>query len=93
MPYIEKQARKKYDKHIISLIRGVIDWEDGHAALGSGQMNYIISKLISIYLESMPESYVRYEQMIGLLESTKLELYRTKVSPYEDKAKRKNGIV
>ena len=39
------------------------------------------------------ESYSNYADVIGTLESSKLELYRRWVAAYEDKAIAKNGDI
>lgn len=55
-----------------------------------GQLNFTISQLISlVYGEKL--RYHEYNEIIGVLESAKLELYRSRVAPYEDEKKDLNG--
>jgi hypothetical protein len=57
-----------------------------------GTLNYIITRLVHWYLGDKP-NYERYNAAIGVLECAKLELYRRKVSPYEDEKIKENGDV
>ena len=59
----------------------------------SGELNYLITLLIQDYLEYKNESYQTYNDIIGALEGAKLELYRRKIAPYEDKKIKENGDV
>ena len=88
MPYIDPKARQLMDDDI-QMLRTWIK--------SPGQLNYAISKLIHLYLQ---EGEVNYEinyaslnEVIGVLECAKLELYRKVVSKYEDKMKWSNGPV
>lgn len=49
-----------------------------------GQLNYFITKLCKIYVELQGETYATYNALIGVLESAKLELYRRRISLYEN---------
>ena len=57
-----------------------------------GTLNYIITRLVHWWLGDNP-NYERYNAAIGVLECAKLELYRRKVSPYEDEKINENGDV
>lgn len=91
MPYIKKDHRKLYDSEIKKIVKSIVSWEQDNNEPAVGQMNYVVSKMIQIYLTSVEEKYHNYNAMIGMLECAKLELYRDKVAPYEIKAKKKNG--
>ena len=81
MPYISKEQR-------ISIA------EDGGlpTAVNVGELNYLITRLIVNYLPSNTR-YADYNEVIGVLESAKLELYRRMVAPYENAALAMNGDV
>ena len=81
MPYIEKERR--------------IDLDAGEAPLSVGELNYALTQLCVDYLfEENPEpTYSDYNDIIGVLESVKLEFYRRMVTPYEDKKLMENGDV
>ena len=51
--------------------------------INAGQLNYAFTRLIQEYLGYTP-NYQRFNDVIGALESCKLELYRRKIVPYED---------
>lgn len=78
-PYISQKRRKEIEKY--NLV-GVVP----------GELNYNITKLILQYLEGK-ESYSKYNEIIGVLECCKLELYSRQVRPYEDDKIRLNGDV
>ena len=89
MPYIDKEARDKFEEDLNHLSQNI---------LSVGDMNYCISTLISNFLEDIAKvegkvGYYHYNQLIGVLECAKLELYRRLVTPYEDIKITDNGDV
>lgn len=63
-----------------------------------GELNYVITKRINQYLKDQTLyykelSYVDLNDIIGALESAKLEFYRRVVVPYEEKKIVENGDV
>lgn len=78
MPYIEKEKREEI--------------ENGRFAENVGELNYIFTRLASDYLGIAP-NYARFNDVIGVLESCKLELYRRLVAPYENYKIDTNGDV
>jgi len=101
MPYIKKENRKKFDKTISELSAKIA--AEGHA-LGyqtlAGNLNYAITTLLQkTYRESddgshtFTLSYSDYNEMIGILECAKLELYRKHAAPYEEQKIEENGDV
>ena len=89
MPYIDKEARDKFEEDLNYLSQNI---------LSVGDMNYCISTLISNFLEDIDKvegkvGYYHYNQLIGVLECAKLELYRRLVTPYEDIKITDNGDV
>jgi len=59
----------------------------------AGELNYRITMQLIDYLNLHGESYQTYNDIIGALEGAKLELYRRKIAPYEDKKIKENGDV
>ncbi len=89
MPYIEPDMRGLVDPTIKIFTESIKDgtW------LGTkrdGVLNYIISSLIAKLYKT---SYTELNAAIGVLECAKLELYRRRVSPYEDEKIAENGDV
>ena len=78
MPYITQSDRDRLTK--------------GAVACGPGELNYLITRLIKPYLGSNP-SYATINNVIGVLECAKLELYRRIAAPHEDEKCRVNGDV
>lgn len=83
MPYIKQDERDILDENV---------WV-GHSITGPGELNYVITDLINGYLEDTGVSYSALNEVIGVLECAKLELYRRVAAPYEDKKKKENGDV
>ena len=57
-----------------------------------GALNFYITKIILSYLGFAPK-YKDFNEVIGVLECVKLEMYRRAVVPYEDKKREENGDV
>ena len=93
MPYIKNEEREKYLKHINKLAKKVNAYADENATSRAGQLNYIISKLLlETYREFLP-NYTDFNEIIGILECAKLEMYRKMTAPYEDVKEQENGCV
>tara|TARA_B110001454_G_C12559953_1_gene367232 strand:+ start:229 stop:549 length:321 start_codon:yes stop_codon:yes gene_type:complete len=106
MPYIEKGQRELIDGPSDFTTRYGLDSflykmtrvrDDYHNAEDDwpgkpGTLNYMITRLVHWWLGDNP-NYERYNAAIGVLECAKLELYRRKISPYEDEKIKENGDV
>lgn len=58
----------------------------------AGELNYAITRLVTNYLRG-DYGYDQLNEAIGVLECSKLELYRRMVAPYEDAKCAENGDV
>jgi len=60
-----------------------------------GELTYVLTRTVLDYLARTPDPprYRDYAEVLGALESTKLELYRRVVAPYEDKKCEEDGDV
>ena len=98
MPYIKKEERELIDGPSDFTVQVGLDtfiYKMSTISTNSpqpGTLNYIITKLVHWWLGHNP-NYERYNAAIGVLECAKLELYRRKVSPYEDEKINENGDV
>ncbi len=79
MPYVKKSDRIRLD--------------EGGDAQTPGELNYIITKTVDAYLNRTPRNYAKYNEVIGVLECAKLELYRRVIAEYEDTKIEENGDV
>jgi hypothetical protein len=80
MPYIEQAKRNRLGRTILPY--------------DSGELNYTITIMIQKYLQQFGDlSYKNINEVIGVLECAKLELYRRIAAPYEDKKMEDNGDV
>lgn len=74
-----------------------IDPEDRRRAVGlpcsAGELNFAITALVVDYIARDGLGYQSYNDALGALEGAKLELYRRRVSPYEDRKCALNGDV
>ena len=83
MPYITKTDRKKFD----DLLKQLQKFNN------IGEVNYLITMICDKYVKDRGERYQHYNDTIGVLECAKLELYRRKVSKYEDVKIEENGDI
>ena len=79
MPYISTEDRN--------------DLDNGAMPETAGELNYMISALLDDYLVGKGKNYANINEVIGMLECAKLELYRRVAAPYEDEKIDQNGDV
>ena len=85
MPYITQEARERIEREIND--------ESLLMPLNAGELNYVFTSLSHAYWENNGQNYQAFNDIIGALEGCKLELYRRKIAPYEDKKIEENGDV
>ncbi len=82
MPYVNEEAR------------GRLEFEGCYQhPRTAGELNYLITKLVDKYVKEKGINYQSYNDVMGALEGCKLELYRRRISPYEDEKCLINGDV
>ena len=92
MPYIHPITRIALDRYTEELINCLSErMESG--VLIAGQLNYVISRIISRLVIKFGVKYSTLNEMIGVLECAKLEIYRRLAVPHENQAKERNGDV
>ena len=64
-----------------------------HKATNPGQLNYRITEILRQYIEEKGLSYHTINDIVGALESAKLEFYRRVAVPYENGKIETNGDV
>jgi hypothetical protein len=89
MPYVTERRRAELD--------------DGAKPVTPGDLNYLVTGLVDDYLNrrlpaspppaARPLSYADINEVVGVLECAKLELYRRVAAPYEDRKRAENGDV
>jgi len=92
MPYIRQEKRCEIENELDQLI---IKFLESEVEVGTaGRLNYLISSITGAILNNDERiSYTRINELIGVLECAKLELYRRVAAPYEDDKSRLNGDV
>jgi hypothetical protein len=96
MPYIKQKDRDFIEKEINALVCKIIesDVRNNKGKLNPGNLNYVISKILSEIVKNNGCYVVNYEllnNIIGCLECIKTEFNRKVVGPYEDKKICENG--
>ena len=89
MPYINGDTKKVLSINM-SKLKENLGWYAEKSQ--TGVLNYIFTSLILRWLGDKP-NYAKYNEVIGVLECVKLELYRRAVSVYEDSKLTENGDV
>lgn len=84
MPYIKQDQRARLDPHLEALAE--------HVAT-EGELNYCMYKLSCLLIAKIGESYTNYSLCSSAMEHAKLEWYRRRVAPYEDKKIAENGDI
>ena len=93
MPYIPADDRIRYDAMVSVLSERVKGFVSEEGKSPAGQLNYIITKLIlEVYGDRLP-NYTDFNEITGILECAKLEMYRHHVGPYEGAKIKENGDV
>ncbi len=80
MPYIDRIARERLDA--------------GGSPETPGELNYAITRLLDDYLVDRGGiRYTHLNEVVGVLECAKMELYRRLAAPYEDRKIEEAGDV
>jgi hypothetical protein len=87
MPYIAQESRALYDEALAGLGEAISD------ATPDGDLNYIVTRVLSDWLQKRGLSYTAIADVVAVLETAKLEFYRRIAAPYEDGKAALNGDV
>ncbi len=86
MPYIKPEERAFFTDLLGSLAQTDIQ--------SVGELNFLLTKICLHYINQRGlQKYQFYNDVIGALECAKLELYRKKISIYEDMKETENGRI
>ncbi len=81
MPYINQERRDDFE------------CEDPDFPGVSGELNFVLTKIIKEYWDLHGPAYQTINDIVGALEGAKLEFYRRIAVPYEDEKIKQNGDV
>jgi hypothetical protein len=84
MPYIPENRREFFD----NLLRQCA----GHVQ-NEGELNYCFYKLATLLIEKTGESYANLSMCSSAMEHAKLEWYRKRLAPYEDRKIAEHGDI
>jgi hypothetical protein len=90
MPYITRESRST--KEMSNFFGGIPRFDNAKP----GDLNFMISSLADFYIadkNNQKPSYTLINEVIGVLECVKLELYRRIAASYEDEKLKENGEV
>jgi len=94
MPYIKQEDREIVDSFLRNVLFNITDYgRNNKDELPVGAYNYIISRIVHQFLIVNGVNYTNINSMIGVLECSKLELYRIIAAPYEDNKILENGNI
>ena len=84
MPYINPERRRLFDTLLQDCSKQIEN---------EGELNYCIYKLATLMIERVGESYQNLSMCSSAMEHAKLEWYRRRLSPYEDRKIKENGDI
>jgi len=95
MPYIEKAERDKLIRNTDGLKFSEMSdwWYLVNSPETTGELNFIITKVCHDIIRKHGLCYAVINDLIGVLECCKLELYRKIAAPYEQKKLMENGPI
>lgn len=93
MPYIPQNKRGELQDIINSFKKVLTQKRKESTWISVGEMNYLISSLCKEYVENRGLGYPEINNLVGVLECVKLELYRQVAVPYENRKLKENGKV
>lgn len=84
MPYIKKEDRVRFENACSTVAKN---------ATSAGDLNFALTSIIHQYLKIKGIKYANINEVIGMLECCKMELYRKVAGPYEEIKIYENGDV
>lgn len=84
MPYIIPERRKVFDPYLEECSKEI---------QSEGELNYCIYKLATLLISRTGESYDKLSLCSSAMEHAKLEWYRKRLAPYEEKKIEENGDI
>lgn len=103
MPYIPQKDRQLYENDINQLVDKLVkvfsDEPTKISTQRAGHLNYILTTTLLRFYRKLTKKlgisirYSDYNEIIGMLESAKLEMYRRQVATYEDQKIKSEGDV
>lgn len=88
MPYIRQDDRESFQSVLKEFNETLLRKE-----VSVGDLNYVITSELALWLQSKPISYSSYNAVVGVLTCALLEMYRRRISSYEDKKVFENGDI
>lgn len=93
MPYIEQKDRDKIIKRTVFAAENTFIGINVGEINKPGELNYAITEMVIDYINRKGVSYTNMNEVVGVLECAKMELYRRMAAPYEDIKIEENGDV
>lgn len=84
MPYIKQEDRKEFEEDLNNISKNICS---------KGDLTYCFYKLCCNFVNMRKLNYETLSTTTSCLEDAKLEFYRRKIAPYEDKKIIENGDI
>lgn len=85
MPYVAEESRDE--------ITPLLPTVSAVGAMSVGELNYFITSVLDRYITHNHLTYSTINELVGVLECVKLELYRRVAAPYEEHKQSRHGDV
>lgn len=86
---IDKKTASALKRRTNRLVNSVLAWYEGECTSTSGQLNYIITRLLLLFNSQI----VNFINPVNILDAVKLDIYQNEVAPYEQLKEAENGSV
>lgn len=95
MPYVKESEREVLNETINELFVHLISKgvSDDRCNAWKGSLNYIVTKLCHSIISARGLRYHTLNDLTGVLECIKQELYRMVAAPYENTKQEENGSI
>jgi hypothetical protein len=87
MPYIQLGDKLTYEESLQDLNFEI------NKKCTPGDLNYLLTRICLMYIQHRGKNYTHLNDVVGVLECCKQELYRRIISKYEDEKRDLNGEV
>lgn len=85
---VDKTTSNALKRRTNKLVKSILQWYEGECSSTSGQLNYIITRMLKLLNRSG-----NIVSPVALLDAVKLDIYQREVIPYERQKEDENGSV
>jgi len=85
MPYIRLAGRNRLDNGLHTMLQ--------YMPVEAEELNYVLTRICDTYINTKGKNYQNLNEVVGVIECMKQEIFRRLIVPYEDEKKNLNGDV